>query len=281
MLHLPHLVDDELRRLPPADRSQLEDRAASLRRRRNPQLRDLQPAGRARPDVHDRQAEPGERRQDRAGALVFRARAVIDQCQPRTHLRAAAADRGQRLQFTGDESALSAHGAQDRNEDLHRLSPVRGGRQQRHDGAAAVAGHELRQLRRLHSYVGRENGVAAAQVTEWDEPQAVIGSYLHRYAYPDNYRRHLDNDQELQTGYEYHDKNGLPAAAWRIPFCRRRQGRRGSTTSRTSRTRDSASASSPRRFAARSRYRRQYRKCAAASHCRPISPYIRRATKAS
>ena len=22
------------------------------------------------------------------------------------------------------------------------------------------------------------------QVTEWDEPQAVIGSYLHRYAYP-------------------------------------------------------------------------------------------------
>ena len=27
-----------------------------------------------------------------------------------------------------------------------------------------------------------DGGVEAVQVTEWDEPQAVIGSYLHRYA---------------------------------------------------------------------------------------------------
>ena len=26
-------------------------------------------------------------------------------------------------------------------------------------------------------------------MTEWDEPQAVIGSYLHRYAYPDWFAR--------------------------------------------------------------------------------------------
>jgi hypothetical protein len=30
------------------------------------------------------------------------------------------------------------------------------------------------------------------QVTEWDEPQAVIGSYLQRYAYPDWYRQHRE-----------------------------------------------------------------------------------------
>ncbi|MEL7184869.1 MAG: hypothetical protein AAFN50_00365 [Pseudomonadota bacterium] len=50
----------------------------------------------------------------------------------------------------------------------------------------------------LNAWAGLEDGVVAAQVTEWDEPQAVIGSYLHRYAYPDNYRQHLENDKELQ-----------------------------------------------------------------------------------
>ena len=39
----------------------------------------------------------------------------------------------------------------------------------------------------FHAYAGLENGLVAAQVTEWEEPQAVIGSYLQRYAYPDNF----------------------------------------------------------------------------------------------
>ena len=56
VLHLPHVVDDELRRLPPADRGEREDRAPSLRRRRDAQLRDLQPAGRARRHVPARPA---------------------------------------------------------------------------------------------------------------------------------------------------------------------------------------------------------------------------------
>ena len=58
----------------------------------------------------------------------------------------------------------------------------------------------------LHSYAGLQDGIVAAQVTEWDEPQAVIGSYLQRYAYPDNYQQHLDNQRQLQTGFEYQDK---------------------------------------------------------------------------
>ena len=59
----------------------------------------------------------------------------------------------------------------------------------------------------FHAYVGLENGLVAAQVTEWDEPQAVIGSYLHRYAYPDNYARHLADGRELQTAHNYDDKS--------------------------------------------------------------------------
>jgi len=40
-------------------------------------------------------------------------------------------------------------------------------------------------------------------VTEWDEPQAVIGSYLHRYAYPDWFKDHQDRGLELATGYSH------------------------------------------------------------------------------
>ena len=52
----------------------------------------------------------------------------------------------------------------------------------------------------LNAWAGLEDGVVAAQVTEWDEPQAVIGSYLHRYAYPDNFKQHESDNRILQTG---------------------------------------------------------------------------------
>lgn len=52
----------------------------------------------------------------------------------------------------------------------------------------------------LNAWAGLDDGVVAAQVTEWDEPQAVIGSYLHRYAYPDNFSAHQNNDESLQIG---------------------------------------------------------------------------------
>ena len=50
----------------------------------------------------------------------------------------------------------------------------------------------------LNAWIGLENGIEAVRVTEWQEPQAVIGSYLHRYAYPDWYKLHVDrNNREL------------------------------------------------------------------------------------
>jgi hypothetical protein len=50
----------------------------------------------------------------------------------------------------------------------------------------------------LHAFVGLQDGFQATRVTEWDEPQAVIGSYLQRFAYPDWYRLHVDrNGREL------------------------------------------------------------------------------------
>jgi hypothetical protein len=55
-----------------------------------------------------------------------------------------------------------------------------------------------------HAWVGEEDAFEAIRVTEWDEPQAVIGSYLHRYAYPDYYAKHVANNRELTEAYEHH-----------------------------------------------------------------------------
>jgi hypothetical protein len=50
-----------------------------------------------------------------------------------------------------------------------------------------------------NAWVGTEKTIEAIQVTEWEEPQAVIGSYLHRYAYPEAYARHLASNRELRA----------------------------------------------------------------------------------
>jgi hypothetical protein len=59
-----------------------------------------------------------------------------------------------------------------------------------------------------HTYVGTQNGFEAIQVTEWEEPQAVIGSYLHRYAYPDFYKTHQDHNKELETSHTHEAEGG-------------------------------------------------------------------------
>ena len=51
-----------------------------------------------------------------------------------------------------------------------------------------------------------DHGVEAVQVTETDEPQAVIGSYLHKLAYPDWYADHLNAGRTLGTAYHHSSK---------------------------------------------------------------------------
>jgi hypothetical protein len=46
----------------------------------------------------------------------------------------------------------------------------------------------------MHDWVGLDHGVEAVRVTEWNEPQAVLGSYLQRYAYPDFYKLHVERN---------------------------------------------------------------------------------------
>jgi hypothetical protein len=51
------------------------------------------------------------------------------------------------------------------------------------------------------AYVGEDHDIEAVRVTEWEEPQAVIGSYLHRYAYPDYFNAHVANGRELKEAH--------------------------------------------------------------------------------
>jgi len=55
----------------------------------------------------------------------------------------------------------------------------------------------------FNAWVGGEGEISAVRVTEWEEPQAVVGSYLHRYAYPDWYKKHEDSGRKLEEGYEH------------------------------------------------------------------------------
>jgi hypothetical protein len=63
-------------------------------------------------------------------------------------------------------------------------------------------------------YVGTgEHGLEAVAVTERDEPQAVIGSELHKYAYPARYEAHLKHERELTEAYE-HPGNDVGDVSW-------------------------------------------------------------------
>lgn len=57
----------------------------------------------------------------------------------------------------------------------------------------------------------RKGGLHATIVTEQSEPQAVIGSTLHRDAYPEDYAKHLAEDKELDVshGHKSHDVHQL------------------------------------------------------------------------
>ncbi len=59
-----------------------------------------------------------------------------------------------------------------------------------------------------YAWVGEgEDGLEGVAVSEWDEPQAVLGSNLHRLAYPANYAAHLGRDRALREAYHHSGKN--------------------------------------------------------------------------
>src|SRR5262249_32687569 len=75
----------------------------------------------------------------------------------------------------------------------------------------AVMAQLLMQGTNFVNYMGRSvfvgqgsQGFDAVTVVERDEPQAVIGSYLHKLAYPTGFRKHVSLNRELKEAY-HHD----------------------------------------------------------------------------
>jgi len=59
------------------------------------------------------------------------------------------------------------------------------------------------------AFVGTEKrGLSGVVWTERTEPQAVIGSHLQRFAYPDFFKEHLDNQSILKTAHHHPAKGG-------------------------------------------------------------------------
>jgi hypothetical protein len=48
-----------------------------------------------------------------------------------------------------------------------------------------------------------EHGLAAVEVTERDEPQAVIGSTLHSLAFPERFKHHVERGRRLEHAHEH------------------------------------------------------------------------------
>jgi hypothetical protein len=78
----------------------------------------------------------------------------------------------------------------------------------------AIMAQLLMQGTNYVNFVGRfcyvaagEHGFHAVEVTERDEPQAVIGSTLHKDAYPDYFKKHLEHECELQHAHEHPGKD--------------------------------------------------------------------------
>ena len=78
-------------------------------------------------------------------------------------------------------------------------------------------------------YVGEEKeGFQAVVVGERDEPQAVIGSHLHKLAYPDKYEEHFaKHGGELQESYEHTTEGSVNALQLRGEYLYTANGERG------------------------------------------------------
>jgi len=59
-----------------------------------------------------------------------------------------------------------------------------------------------------------EHGLAAVTVTERDEPQAVIGSTMHRLAFPDDFAKFVKHDRRLDKAFEHPGRDILETARY-------------------------------------------------------------------
>ncbi len=79
----------------------------------------------------------------------------------------------------------------------------------------------------FNAWIGSASSIEAVQVTEWDEPQTVIGSYLHQYAYPDWFARHNQTARELQHSHAHATSDAARCVQMRGEYLFVAEGRGG------------------------------------------------------
>ena len=79
----------------------------------------------------------------------------------------------------------------------------------------------------LNAWLGEERHVQAVTVTEWTEPQAVIGSYLQRYAYPDDFAAHEKRGLRLEEAHDHGSGGPVGCVALRGEYLYAAEGRGG------------------------------------------------------
>ncbi len=77
-----------------------------------------------------------------------------------------------------------------------------------------------------YAWVGGEGHITGVEVTEWQEPQAVIGSYLQKYAYPDFFKNHQENEQVLKQGHA-HKSGAVNCLQMRAEYLYVAEGKKG------------------------------------------------------
>ncbi|HXF80898.1 MAG TPA: hypothetical protein VN598_18670 [Usitatibacter sp.] len=79
----------------------------------------------------------------------------------------------------------------------------------------------------LNAWLGEERHVQAVTVTEWNEPQAVIGSYLQRYAYPDDFAAHEKKGLRLEEAHDHGSGGPVGCVALRGEYLYAAEGKGG------------------------------------------------------
>ena len=134
-----------------------------------------------------------------------------------------------------------------------------------------------------NAYVGGQGEINAVTVTEWDKPQAVIGSYLHRYAYPDWYQEHQKRGQELQHASRRASAGDAECLQLRGEYLYVAEGARRDAGIRCREHRQQGRVAAAHHRAVQSfgtGHADRLGRRDAVSHSRPISRSIRRATRA-
>ena len=245
VLHLPHVVDDELRRLPSADRGELRRPSAittkaARRATTRPTTRRSRATTCSCSAGASRRPAARSRRCARRSALVL---SSTNSSRERIYIQqppiAASGYSSQAFnphyphteRKTETKTCTDCHLSKDNDNNAIMAQLL-------------AQGTNFVNFVGYNAYVGGDGEISGVTVTEWDEPQAVIGSYLHRYAYPDWFAQHEKNGRRAAARPIATTPATRAACSCAASICTSRKAAAAcrSTTSRASATRACRSA---------------------------------------